>query len=154
MIKIWVDDRNGAVEKLKPNLYRAIIDEAHRHGIRVMATSRRSRCEGSAARRHRRFRACRSRPGIDQELIAMLRERPAVFFVETLWASATRSTAGSRPGSRSRSCAARCPRRKIEQLGRRLSTSGSTDSAQRLLRNVSALNRAGSGSGLAPTPAA
>ena len=37
MIKIWVDDRGGTVEKLKPALYRAIIDEAHKHGIRVMA---------------------------------------------------------------------------------------------------------------------
>src|SRR5262249_44762538 len=37
MIKIWVDDRGGTVEKLTPNLYRAIIDEAHAHGIRVMA---------------------------------------------------------------------------------------------------------------------
>ena len=36
-IKIWVDDRNGSVEKLSPALYRAIIDEAHKHGIRVMA---------------------------------------------------------------------------------------------------------------------
>jgi imidazolonepropionase-like amidohydrolase len=36
-VKIWVDDRNGAVQKLSPALYRAIIDEAHRHGIRVMA---------------------------------------------------------------------------------------------------------------------
>ena len=37
MIKIWVDDRNRTVEKLKPNLYRAIIDEAHKHDIRVLA---------------------------------------------------------------------------------------------------------------------
>ena len=36
-IKIWVDDRNGAVMKLSPRLYRAIIDEAHARGIRVMA---------------------------------------------------------------------------------------------------------------------
>ncbi len=36
-IKIWVDDRNGAVKKLSPALYRAIIDEAHRHKLRVMA---------------------------------------------------------------------------------------------------------------------
>jgi imidazolonepropionase-like amidohydrolase len=36
-VKIWVDDRNGAVMKLSPRLYRAIIDEAHARGIRVMA---------------------------------------------------------------------------------------------------------------------
>ena len=36
-VKIWVDDRNGAVMKLSPRLYRAIIDEAHVRGIRVMA---------------------------------------------------------------------------------------------------------------------
>jgi imidazolonepropionase-like amidohydrolase len=36
-IKIWVDDRNGTVPKLTPALYRAIIDEAHKHKIRVMA---------------------------------------------------------------------------------------------------------------------
>ena len=37
LIKIWVDDRGGSVQKLTPTLYRAIIDEAHRHEIRVMA---------------------------------------------------------------------------------------------------------------------
>jgi imidazolonepropionase-like amidohydrolase len=37
LIKIWVDDRGGTVQKLTPALYRAIIDEAHRHRIRVMA---------------------------------------------------------------------------------------------------------------------
>ena len=37
LIKIWVDDRGGSVQKLTPMLYRAIIDEAHRHKIRVMA---------------------------------------------------------------------------------------------------------------------
>ena len=36
-IKIWVDDRGGSVEKLDPVLYRAIIDEAHRHGLQVIA---------------------------------------------------------------------------------------------------------------------
>jgi imidazolonepropionase-like amidohydrolase len=35
-VKIWVDDRNGAVKKLPPNLYRAIIDEAHKHGLRAI----------------------------------------------------------------------------------------------------------------------
>jgi imidazolonepropionase-like amidohydrolase len=36
-LKIWVDDRGGSVVKLAPNLYRAIIDEAHKHKIGVMA---------------------------------------------------------------------------------------------------------------------
>jgi imidazolonepropionase-like amidohydrolase len=35
-VKIWVDDRNGAVKKLPPNLYRAIIDEAHKLGLRAI----------------------------------------------------------------------------------------------------------------------
>jgi imidazolonepropionase-like amidohydrolase len=37
MIKIWVDDRLGTVPKLQPNVYRAIINEAHRNGMRVVA---------------------------------------------------------------------------------------------------------------------
>jgi imidazolonepropionase-like amidohydrolase len=37
LIKIWVDDRNGRAPRLAPNLYRAIINEAHRRGLRVNA---------------------------------------------------------------------------------------------------------------------
>lgn len=37
MIKIWVDDMGGTTEKIKPEVYRAIIGEAHRKGIRVAA---------------------------------------------------------------------------------------------------------------------
>ena len=36
-VKIWVDDRNGTVKKLSPQLYRAIIDEAHKQRLRVIA---------------------------------------------------------------------------------------------------------------------
>lgn len=36
IVKTWVDDRDGAnTQKLAPNLYRAIIDEAHQRGLRV-----------------------------------------------------------------------------------------------------------------------
>ncbi len=35
-IKIWVDDRGGSQEKLRPEVYRAIIDEARAHGIAVV----------------------------------------------------------------------------------------------------------------------
>ena len=37
VIKIWVDDRNGSVPKLSPELARAVIDEAHRHKLKVIA---------------------------------------------------------------------------------------------------------------------
>ena len=36
-VKIWVDDRNGTVQKLSPALYRAVIDEAHTLHTRVVA---------------------------------------------------------------------------------------------------------------------
>jgi imidazolonepropionase-like amidohydrolase len=36
-VKIWVDDRDGKYKKLGPDLYGAIIDEAHKHGLRVTA---------------------------------------------------------------------------------------------------------------------
>ena len=42
-VKIWVDDREGAVPKLKPNVYRAIIDEAHANGQQVLFFSARLR---------------------------------------------------------------------------------------------------------------
>lgn len=37
LIKIWVDDRNGQFEKLTPDLYDAVIDEAHQRDLRVTA---------------------------------------------------------------------------------------------------------------------
>ena len=35
LVKTWVDDRGGAIKKLTPDLYGAIIDEAHKNGLRV-----------------------------------------------------------------------------------------------------------------------
>jgi imidazolonepropionase-like amidohydrolase len=37
LIKIWVDDRNGRAPRLAPNLFRAAIDEGHKHGLQVNA---------------------------------------------------------------------------------------------------------------------
>jgi imidazolonepropionase-like amidohydrolase len=37
IVKIWVDDRNGSVKKLSPELYTAAIDEAHKNKLRVTA---------------------------------------------------------------------------------------------------------------------
>jgi imidazolonepropionase-like amidohydrolase len=36
-VKIWVDDRRGTYPKMTPEVYEAIIDEAHKHGMRVHA---------------------------------------------------------------------------------------------------------------------
>jgi imidazolonepropionase-like amidohydrolase len=35
-VKIWVDDRGGTQEKLPPDVYRAIIEEARTHGLSVV----------------------------------------------------------------------------------------------------------------------
>jgi imidazolonepropionase-like amidohydrolase len=37
LVKIWVDDRNGRAPRLPSNLFRAIIDEGHKHGLKVNA---------------------------------------------------------------------------------------------------------------------
>jgi imidazolonepropionase-like amidohydrolase len=37
VIKIWVDDRNRSVPKLSPELARAVIDEARKHTLKVIA---------------------------------------------------------------------------------------------------------------------
>ena len=37
IVKIWVDDRDGKYKKLTPELYGPIIDEAHKHSLRVTA---------------------------------------------------------------------------------------------------------------------
>lgn len=36
-VKIWVDDRRGTYPKMTPEVYTAIIDEAHKHGMMVHA---------------------------------------------------------------------------------------------------------------------
>jgi imidazolonepropionase-like amidohydrolase len=37
IVKIWVDDRDGKYQKLTPEIYGAIIDEAHKNAMRVTA---------------------------------------------------------------------------------------------------------------------
>jgi imidazolonepropionase-like amidohydrolase len=37
IVKIWIDDRDGKYAKLTPALYGAVIDEAHKDGLRVTA---------------------------------------------------------------------------------------------------------------------
>ena len=64
IVKIWVDDRNGKVQKITPAQYAAIIDEAHKLKIRITAhIFDDGRRQGADARRARRLRARRSRHG-------------------------------------------------------------------------------------------
>jgi imidazolonepropionase-like amidohydrolase len=144
LIKIWVDDRNGTVEKLRPNLYRAIIDEAHKHRLRVMAHIAaledakdllRAGIDGFA-------HVVRDQD-IDQELLALLRERPNVFFVETLWGERN-AIYGKKPAWLEEPLVrGTLSEAETKLLADGFSAPGSADSAQRLLRNVAVLNRAG-----------
>ena len=77
LLKIWLTDRNGAVRPLAPPLYEAIIDEAHKNGMRVMVHA--TEIENAKAA----LRAGVDVFGhmiddVDDELIALFRERPHV----------------------------------------------------------------------------
>jgi imidazolonepropionase-like amidohydrolase/streptogramin lyase len=149
MIKIWVDDRNGTVEKLRPNLYRAIIDEAHQRGIRVMAHIAalddakdllRAGIDGFA-------HVVRDKD-VDPELIALLRQHPNVFFLETLWGERN-AIYGGRPGwLAERLLFGPVSDADTRSLAAGFAASAARDAAERLLRNVAALNRAGARLGL------
>ena len=85
-VKIWVDDRNGTVPKLSPALYRAIIDESHKHNLRVFAHIAtladakdllRSGVDGF-------LHVVRDR-AVDEELLSLLKARPQIFFTLTLF---------------------------------------------------------------------
>lgn len=84
-VKIWVDDRNGTVPKLTPPLYRAIIDEAHKHALRVVAhiyyladakELLRAGIDGFA-------HGVRDRD-IDDEFMKLMKDRPNVFVIPNL----------------------------------------------------------------------
>ena len=85
IIKIWVDDRNGTKKKLTPDVYRAIIDEAHRLGLRAVAHVYyledakdlvRAGIDGFA-------HMVRAAPGVDAELAQMMKARD-VFACSTM----------------------------------------------------------------------
>jgi len=84
-VKIWVDDRNGTVPKLTPPLYRAIIEEAHKHDLRVVAhiyyladakELLRAGIDGFA-------HGVRDKD-IDDEFMKLMKDRPNVFVIPNL----------------------------------------------------------------------
>jgi len=88
LIKIWVDDRRGAVPILEPEVYRAIIDEAVKNGQTVTAHLGRNTALVDAkdllrAGIHGFAHGVRD-TDIDDEFIALLREHPDVWLMPNL----------------------------------------------------------------------
>jgi imidazolonepropionase-like amidohydrolase len=85
IVKIWVDDRNGMYKKLTPEFYRAIIDEAHKSGLRVTAhiftleDAKGLLRAGIDAFAH----GIRDRD-IDDEVVGLFKQRPNVVVVPNL----------------------------------------------------------------------
>ncbi len=75
VVKTWVDSRGGNVEPLAPNLYGAIIDEAHQNGIRVAAHATGLE-EAKALLRTGLDVFAHMITEIDDELLELFRERP------------------------------------------------------------------------------
>jgi imidazolonepropionase-like amidohydrolase len=84
-IKIWVDDRDGMYKKLTPELYGAIIDEAHKAGVRVTAhIFNLSDAKGLLRAGLDAFAHGVRDIDIDDEFLAMVKERPQVVLVPNL----------------------------------------------------------------------
>jgi len=85
IIKIWVDDRNGQYEKLTPSMYAAIIDEAHRHDLRVTAhIFSLDDAKGLLRAGVDSFAHGIRDQDIDDEAVALFKDRPDVVLVPNL----------------------------------------------------------------------
>ena len=85
LVKIWVDDRNGMYKKLTPELYGAIIDEAHKNGLRVTAhIFTLEDAKGLLRAGIDAFAHGVRDKDIDDEFMAMMKQRPAVVVVPNL----------------------------------------------------------------------
>jgi imidazolonepropionase-like amidohydrolase len=85
IVKMWVDDRDGKYKKLTPELYGAVIDEAHKNKLRVTAHIvtledakglLKAGLDGFA-------HSVRDRD-VDDEIVAMIKKRPNFFLVPNL----------------------------------------------------------------------
>ena len=83
IVKTWVDDRGGAVRKLTPALYGAMIDEAHRRGLRVMVHAT-SLDDAKALLRAGVDGFGHAFQEVDDELLGLIKDRPEVFFLLAL----------------------------------------------------------------------
>lgn len=85
LVKIWVDDRNGKYMKLSPAVSRAIVEEAHKNGLRVTAhiftleDAKHLLRSGIDAFAH----GIRDRD-VDDEVMGLFKQRPNVVLVPNL----------------------------------------------------------------------
>jgi imidazolonepropionase-like amidohydrolase len=85
IVKIWVDDRDGKYKKLTPPLYTAIIDEAHKNGLRVTAhIFTLEDAKGLLKAGLDAFAHGVRDKDIDDEFLALIKERPNVVLVPNL----------------------------------------------------------------------
>ena len=85
MIKIWVDDRDGQYEQLSPEIYAAVIEEAHANDLQVAAHIFELEDGKGLLRAGVDVFAHGVRDqDIDQEFLDLVAERPAVVLVPNL----------------------------------------------------------------------
>jgi imidazolonepropionase-like amidohydrolase len=86
-IKVWVDDRDGKYKKLSPALYRAVIDEAHKNGLKVAAHIFALEDAKELLRAGIDIFAHGVRDkDIDDEFVTMVKERPNVVLIPNMGA--------------------------------------------------------------------
>jgi imidazolonepropionase-like amidohydrolase len=84
IIKVWVDDRMGRYPKLAPEIYGAVIEEAHAVGLRAIAHEYYLADAKELVRRGIDAFAHGVREPIDDELVALLKQRPDFVVVPNL----------------------------------------------------------------------
>ena len=85
LVKIWVDDRSGQYDKLTPELYGAVIDEAHTRGMRVTAhIFSLEDAKGLLRAGIDAFAHGIRDQDVDDEVVALFKERPSVVLVPNL----------------------------------------------------------------------
>ncbi len=85
IVKVWVDTRDGKYQKVPPEIYGAIIDEAHKRGLRVTAhIFDLEDAKGLIRAGLDAFAHGVRDKDIDDELVALFRQRPTLVLTPNL----------------------------------------------------------------------
>jgi imidazolonepropionase-like amidohydrolase len=85
IVKVWVDTRDGKFQKVPPEIYSAIIDEAHKRGLRVTAhIFDLEDAKGLIRAGLDAFAHGVRDKDIDDELVAMFKQRPTLVLTPNL----------------------------------------------------------------------